>query len=111
MWREATIGQKIGASALFGNLVLVSGMVVRREQYLEEEGAAKRRWETSKDNKFECFYTAKRYYEQCSLDIDDGSIDDCLLLATGLDSCKQKLEFKLPDTTPAMRRLPIAFTN
>jgi hypothetical protein len=109
MWREATLGQKIGGLALFGNVTLMTSMLYQRHEFQTEEAAARSKWESSQDHNFRCFFAAKRYFDQCRLELDDSSVQDCKLLATELSDCKKELSTRLPDSTPAMRPLPMAF--
>ena len=109
MLSGATLGQKVGGLAIFGNLALIASMLYQRQEYHTEEALARSKWEASRDQQFRCFFAAKRYYDQCRFEMDDSAVDDCKLLSSELADCRKELASKIPESTPAMRPLPMAF--
>jgi hypothetical protein len=96
-----SLSRKIGAVGLLGNVALIAGILYRRQEHLDEEEAARVKWETMRrDSELDCFFTAIQYFDQCSHEPDDEK--ECVRLAAGLDECKKKLAASLPDVMPAM---------
>jgi hypothetical protein len=83
-----------------------------RTLYREKKGFEKRAiWEknTTKSNDFKCYFIMKQYYEQCSHDYLDETVQVCGDLANGIKQCREDLYKLLPKKTPSMLPLPLAF--
>ena len=83
-----------------------------RTLYREKKGFEKRAiWEknTTRADDFRCYFIMKQYYEQCSHDYLDESVQLCANLAKGIRACRQEVSDKLPSVTPSMLPLPLAF--
>lgn len=83
-----------------------------RTLYREKTGFEKRAtWEknTTKSDDFKCYFIMRQYYEQCSQDYLDETVQLCGNLADGIRSCREDLASKLPRMTPTMLPLPLSF--
>ena len=99
-----SLTRKIAAVGLLGNVALIGGILYRRKQHLDEEEAAKAKWEAARnDSDLKCFFVAKQYYDQCSFEPDDAQ--ECTRLAGLMDECKNLVGSLVPKDTvlPAMR--------
>ena len=83
-----------------------------RTLYREKRGFEKRAiWEknTTKADDYKCYFIMKQYYEQCSHDYLDESVQLCGNLADGIRKCRTDLASKITHPTPSMLPLPLAF--
>ncbi len=107
--------RKNSAPIVLGCMLFQIGIylyVEGRTLYREKKGFAKRAiWEknTTKADDFKCYFIMKQYYEQCSHDYLDETVQLCGNLASGIRQCRSDLESKLPAVTPTMLPLPLAF--
>ena len=98
----STLGRKVAAVGLVGNMALIGGILYRRQEHLDEEQTARVKWEAARqDNELDCFFAAKQYYDQCSFQPDDDK--ECTRLGGVLEDCKKRLSASLPPVLPAMR--------
>lgn len=109
MWRSIPISQSIATVSLIGNMSLIFCIFYRRYLSQTEETQARVAWEKANQRDFGCYSVAKRFFDQCQLDLDDKLPDDCDQLAEKLGICRKELCDILPQTTPAMRSLPLGF--
>ena len=106
--------KKNSAPIVLGCMLFQIGIyfyVEGRTLYREKRGFEKRAiWErnTTKSNDFKCYFIMKQYYEQCSHDYLDETVDMCGQLATGIKQCREELSEKLPRVTHTMLPLPLA---
>lgn len=107
--------RKNSAPIVLGCMLFQIGIylyVEGRTLYREKKGFEKRAvWEkkTTKADDFKLYYTMKQYYEQCSHDYLDESVQLCGDLAAAIREGRRELESKLPLKTPTMLPVPFAF--
>ncbi len=59
---------------------------------------------TTDNSTFQCYYTYKRFFEQCTRGGVMHFDESCLGLVSAVDVCKRDLGIRMPNYTPAMMK-------